>query len=206
MRRLAASLVILLYPVWSHWAIASGHPGLSLPGLAVLVLVALIIRDGRFPRSWTPVLALIAVGLAGAHDLIGDTAVALYVPPVAVPLLLAITFGRTLLPGRTPLVAVFAEQIMGRREPERAMYMRGVTWFWTILCSVLALQAALLAVFADPLTWSWFANGINYLIVAAAFVGEYVVRCLRFGFPDRPQEFWIRLARTDLRRLHQPLE
>lgn len=201
MRRLAASLVILLYPAWSHWVIASGHPGLSLPGLAVLILTALVIRDGHLPRSWPPVLVLIVLGVAGAHDMLSDVSVALYVPPVAVPLFLAIVFGRTLLPGRTPLVALFAEQIMGRREPERAMYMRGVTWFWTLLCSVLALQAALLAVFADPVTWSWFANGINYLIVAAAFAGEYVIRCLRFGIPDKPHEFWTRLVQTDIRRL-----
>lgn len=167
----------------------------------MLILLALVIRDSHFPRSLTPVLVLVALGLAGLHDMLGETALALYVPPVAVPLFLAIVFGRTLLPGRTPLVALFAEQIMGRREPERAMYMRGVTWFWTILCGVLALQAALLAVFADPVTWSWFANGINYLIVAAALVGEYAIRCLRFGVPDKPHEFWTRLVQTDIRRL-----
>lgn len=201
MRRLAASLVILLYPLWSHGVIASGHPGLSLPGLAILIAVALYIRDGRIPRSPVSVLVLAALVVAGAHDLLVDTSVALYVPPIAVPLFLAVVFGRTLLPGRTPLVTLFAEQVMGRHEPERALYMRGVTWFWTILCSALALQAALLAVFADPLTWSWFANGINYLIVAAAFIGEYAFRCLLFGLPDKPQEFWAKLVQTDIRRL-----
>lgn len=201
MRRVAATLIILLYPFWSHLVIAAGRPGLSLPGLAVLVLLALSVRAGRLPRSVPAIGAVVAILAAGILDLSTVTPVALYLPPILIPLSISVVFGRTLLPGRKPLVALFAERVMGRFEPARAAYMRGVTWFWTLVGAGLSLEAALLALFADPVTWSLFANGVNYLIMVAAFGGEYVVRCARFGVPERPGEFWIKLAQTDFRRL-----
>lgn len=200
-RRIGASLIILLYPIWSHFVIAAGHAGFSLPGLAVLVAAALILRDGRLPRSPGPICVVGVILAAGVFDLFSGVPVALYVPPIGIPLFLAWIFGRTLVPGRRPLIRVFAEDVMGRDDPARHRYMRALTWFWTLLLGGLALQAILLALFADVVVWSLFANGINYGIMALAFLGEFVVRCWRFGLPDRPGEFWWRLVQTDFRRL-----
>ncbi len=200
-RRIGASLIILLYPVWSHFVIAAGHAALSLPGLAVLIGLSLIFRDGRVPRSPAAIAVVAIIFAAGLFDLLSGVPVALYAPPIGIPLFLAWVFGRTLLPGRRPLIRVFAEDVMGRHDPVRHGYMRALTWFWTLLLSGLALQALLLALLADPVIWSLFANGINYAIVALAFAGEFIVRCWRFGMPDRPGEFWWRLVQTDFRRL-----
>lgn len=193
--------MILAYPLWSHAVIAGGHGELSLPGLAVLLVTAVAIRDAGLPRSPVLIVVITAILLFGLYDLIVETPIALYAPPILIPLFLAWIFGRTLLPGRKPLVTVFAEQVMGHDEPERAAYMRGLTWFWTLLLAGLALEATLLALLASTVTWSLFANGINYAIVVAAFAGEFALRCLRFGIPERPGEFWIRLVQTDFRRL-----
>lgn len=200
-RRIGASLIILLYPVWSHSVIAAGHAGFSLIGLAVLVALALILRDRRLPRSPAALSVVGVILAAGLLDLFSGLPLALYAPPIAIPLFLAWVFGRTLLPGRRPLIRVFAEDVMERDDPKRHGYMRALTWFWTLLLGGLALQAMLLALFADPVIWSLFANGINYGIVALAFIGEFIVRCWRFGLPDRPGEFWWRLVQTDFRRL-----
>ncbi len=181
--------------------IAAGQSGWSLPGFAVLVALALLVRNGGLPRTPGPFVAITVIAAAGALDLLAATALALYLPPIAIPAFLAWVFGRTLLPGRRPLIQRFAEEVMGRHEPAREGYMRGLTWFWALLLSALALEAALLAVFASPVTWSLFANGINYIIVVAAFAGEFALRCWRFGLPERPGEFWLRLAQTDFRRL-----
>ena len=202
-RRLAASLILLLYPLWSHAVIAAGNAAWSLPGLALLVALALLVRNRALPRSPPLLVLLAAIAGAGAVDLVAAVPLALYLPPIVIPALLAWVFARTLLPGRKPLIVRFAEEVMGRYdpEPELARYMRGLTWFWTLLLAALALQALLLALLASPVTWSLFANGINYLIVVAAFVGEFALRCWRFGVPERPSEFWLRLAQTDFRRL-----
>lgn len=201
MRRIAASLVILVYPLWSHIVIASGQPGWSLPGLAVLIAVALTIRDGALPRSPAAWVVITAFAAAGFLDLYLGTPFALYAPPILIPAFIAWVFGRTLLPGRRPMVQRFAEDVMNRDDPERLGYMRALTWFWTLLLAGLAVQALLLALFASPVTWSLFANGINYGIVVLAFIGEFLVRCARYGIRDQPGEFWIRLLQTDFRRL-----
>jgi uncharacterized membrane protein len=201
MRRIAASLVILAYPLWSHAVIAGGYAGWSLPGLAVLCVLALTLRDGRLPRSPAALGVIAAIAGAGLLDLYLGTPFALYAPPILIPAFIAWVFGRTLLPGRRCMVQRFAEDVMNRDDPERHGYMRGLTWFWTLLLAGLALQALLLALFASPVIWSLFANGINYAIVVLAFIGEFLVRCVRFGIRDQPGEFWVRLLQTDFRRL-----
>jgi len=201
MRRLAAVIPLLAYPAWSHVAISFGHADWSLPGLVVLVVCALVIRAPRRPFSRGSALFLLALAATAAWDLATPTPVAVYLPPILIPASLAWLFGRTLRPGHTALITRFAQQIMNEDTAAVARYTRGVTWYWTLLFVALALEAAVLAIHATADTWSLFANGINYALIAAGFLVELIVRRLRFGRQHNLREFFARLVQTDLRRL-----
>src|ERR1044072_7306489 len=125
--------------------------------------------------------------LAVAHGSSSKLTLALYLPPVLVPALLAWIFGRTLRPGRTPLI----EQVIlilhaQNSAPEDAalVYARRLTLAWTLLFVGLAATNLLLALFAEPQQWSLFANLIAYLIVVAFFAVEHAYR--RRRFPHQP--------------------
>lgn len=201
MRPEIAALPVLLYPGWSHLCVAYDVPGYSAPGLAVLLACAIGLRSlDRRPR----ITSLLGVGLVAAvavSDLVTAIPLALYLPPILVPATLAWLFGCSLLPGRTALITQFAVTVMGHDAPEIARYTRGVTIYWTFVFVALALQALLLAAYGSWLQWSFFTNGINYLIVVVAFLGELLVRRLRFGRITPIRDFLSQLVRTDFRRL-----
>ena len=166
-------LGILGYPLICHLAATSGHPGLALVWLGLLPMAAATAAGALGWRSAVAGLACLA--LAGFSGAALEDAV-LRIPPIAIPLGLALVFGQTLLPGRTPLVNRIGEQFRGPLPTRVAGYGRGLTRFWTWIFVALALEALLLAVFANAFWWSAFTNFINYAIIAAVFVGEYAVR------------------------------
>jgi uncharacterized membrane protein len=104
----------------------------------------------------------------------------LYLPPIAVNLGLCWLFGRTLVRGRTPLIARFAEIEQGTLTDELAAHARTVTWLWTLLFAAAALTSLLLALSGQRDAWSLFTNLVNYLLVAALFLGELAYRRVRW--------------------------
>src|SRR5690606_6656352 len=131
----------------------------------------------------------------------GHAPLPLLLVPVAFIGLVAWMFGRTLRPGRLPLitrlVTILYDTPVECLEPEVLRYARGVTLGWTLLLLVLGAVNLLLAMIATPdglmaqlglqppvaitrTQWSWFANLFNYGIIAAFFVSEFQLRKLRF--------------------------
>ena len=104
----------------------------------------------------------------------------LYLPPILINLALAWVFGRTLLKGRVPLISRFALMEQEALSPEVAAYTRTLTWIWTALFVVAAAISLALALSGRHDAWSLFTNLINYLLVGALFLGEFVYRRLRF--------------------------
>jgi len=101
--------------------------------------------------------------------------------PLAVNLALCVLFGRTLAPGREPMIARFARLERGAAlPPDLARYTRRLTVAWTGFFALMAAVSASLAAWGSVTAWSLFTNVINYLLVAAFFVGEYVYRRLRY--------------------------
>lgn len=166
----------MLYGALVHYGVLTGRfvPALALM-LGVLVWGALgRLRCGLGPWSLLPSLVA-AVLLFGA--LRADTLVAVFfVPPLVVPLGLAVLFGRTLLPGATPLITQISQVMKGELDARALRYTRRVTQAWMLFFLALALEAALLARFTAPATWSLFANGLNYVFVAAFFGIEFLIR------------------------------
>jgi uncharacterized membrane protein len=91
-------------------------------------------------------------------------------------LLLAVTFGRTLLGESEPLCTRFARIIHGPLQPDVVQYTRKVTLAWTLFFATLfALSCALY--FAGLVTaWSFLANIASPLLVGTMFVVEYFIR------------------------------
>lgn len=201
MRRQIAVLPVLLYPAWSHLCVAYEIPAYSVPGLVVLLACAIALRGLQHPPSSATLLGLAGIAAVAGWDIATPTPLAVYMPPIVVPAALAWVFGRTLLPGRTALITHFAINVMGDDMPGTARYTRGVTFYWTLIFVLLALEALLLGVYASWPVWSLFTNCINYLVVVCAFVAEFALRRVRFGRSKRLGEFLLHLVRTDFRQL-----
>jgi uncharacterized membrane protein len=163
--------LLLAYPPTVHFA----RPAASLALLAALTAFILASLLVHHPLRWAlpPMAALISLGASPAHGL-------LYVPPVAINLALCWLFGRTLVKGRTPLIARFAMIEQGTLTLELERYTRTLTWIWTLLFAAAAATSAALAVSGSRDAWSLFTNLWNYVAVGILFVGEYAYRRVRW--------------------------
>ena len=209
-------LLVLAYPLLAHMAGARHDPALAAIALADLSLIVLLqpLLQRRI-GAWL-LLALILAGLfalAQSHYAM----LPLLLVPMAIISLVAWTFGRTLRPGRIPLitqiVAALDAMPPGALAPELRSYTRNLTAAWAVLLGTLALVNLVLAMLAVPngvlaslgitppwpvseTQWSWFANILDYGIVGGFFVGEYLVRKRRFpGRYHSLLDFLQRLAR-----------
>ena len=215
-----AWIIVLLtvsVPLLSHLAAMLDSRWLRVLCLVALVSVPLVARlrrgEARACGVWVAaVLGCLILGLAGAANVL------LLLLPVAVNLLLAWAFGRTLRAGRTPLIAQFAALIRGLEQPlDEAVrvYARRLTLVWTLLLSALALwnlglaavmrpggllsSAGIEVGFAvTPRIWSEFANLYDYALIAVFIAAEFLWRLRRF--PEyrlrSPAAYARRLARV----------
>lgn len=106
----------------------------------------------------------------------GDAVNLIFLPPVLINLALLVLFGKTLLPGTTPLVARVAALWRGSLDEAVFRYTRRVTIAWTVFFAIMALESTALALFAPINLWSLFTNFLNYLMVLAFFIVEYHLR------------------------------
>lgn len=187
--------LLLVYPVLATAGAITQRQLLSLTAFAVLLGLLLwpALRRGQ-PGAW--LLWLGALGLMAALAAVGLAALALDGVPVALNLLVAWLFGRTLRRGRQPLIAQFIEAIEGAprlAEPGLARYARRLTVFWTGLLVAQALLLGVLLVCQVPggilAQWAvaspwpvpqvWAQSYVHvgaYLLLGVAFVLEYGFR------------------------------
>jgi uncharacterized membrane protein len=205
-------LVGISYPAVAHVAALTQRPALiaaSIGLLVVLVLLPALSRGRAF--AW------IAIALAGCGLYVtvaaGKGLALLLLPPVLLNGIMAWLFGRTLRPGRMPLIERAARTMRGPGaviSPEVVAYARGVTQVWSGLFIALAVVDLVLAALASPggllLTaglqppvtvpvsaWSMFANVLSYVLIAALFAVEFAVRGRRF--PNQPYRGFLDFAR-----------
>lgn len=164
-----------------------------------LALHALILAEPARPFAaavvWVMAIAAAlalarGVGLAEAAAVVGPMTVAWYLsagtpytvflPSIAWNLLLLWFFGRTLVPGREPLVTAIARLIRGSLAAELERYSRRVTWAWCVFFAAMAATSCVLAELAPLAVWSFFANVLELPLVALMFVAEYAYRRRRF--------------------------
>jgi uncharacterized membrane protein len=165
-------VLFVAYPATAHFA----RPATAVALLATLVAYIAASLLVRHPARWLIPIACSTLFFSG----LPDRPWLLYVPPVAINLALCWLFGRTLARGRVPLISRFALMEQGVLSDELAAYARRVTWLWTLLFAGAAAASAALALSGNRDAWSLFTNLVNYLLVAALFLGEFVYRRLRF--------------------------
>lgn len=163
------------YAATVHLGVLGDYPQAGL--IALAALAAWLLRPGlrvHHPGAWLALALIITVTAAGLAA--GRALTVLYLPPVLVTLLLLMVFAATLLPGRTPLITAVALHMGETDTPAVRRYTRRVTWGWSLLFAALAAQNTALALWASPAVWSLFANILNYVIVAVAFLVEFRLR------------------------------
>ena len=185
-RWLGIAAVAIGYPLLAHYTNESAHTGNlgALVAIAPVVLIALVLAL-RSPRRFTMlgVLVLLCIALwVGWSALEHHFGLVYWLQHVGIQLILFMTFGRTLIAGRQPLCARFAEAVHPLVTPQHENYARQVTVAWTLFFAMMALASTLLFFLAPLATWSVFANFLTLPLVALMFIAEYWVR--RWVLPE----------------------
>jgi uncharacterized membrane protein len=164
----------------AHYAIVHAHTPtlgalLSLLPLAGLSLVAA--RRAKHAASIVLLLGLAAVALWLGWGMLERHFTNLFFAEHAgMNLLLAVTFGRTLVGHREPLCTRFARIIHGTLAPEVVRYTRRVTLAWTIFFASLFTLSCLLFAGDFVAAWSFLANIASPILIGTMFVVEYAIR------------------------------
>lgn len=172
----AERLFGLTYPLVVHLCILAGAISFAVYWLATL-LAYLALKEfikHRELRWWMIALASCAAALLWSAAVVPETVI--YLPPVLINLALLLVFGRTLLPGQTPLITRLALLMDQNLSAAASHYTRSVTWVWAVYFLLMTISAIILAVVAPVEIWSAFANFLQYLMVPLLFVAEFQVR------------------------------
>jgi uncharacterized membrane protein len=175
--------LIAVYPALVHASVIFAMPDLQV--LAVVFFLLGIFWTALVRgRSWLVFSMLTsAILLLGYFKL---TLYLLYLTPILIPLALLIFFGRTLFAGRTPLITAISDAARGPLTPALQKYTRLLTQLWCVIFLILILWSIILACLQRPELWSWFTNVINYGLVGAFFVIEFMVRKKLFPEHNHP--------------------
>lgn len=195
--------LLLLYPLLVDIAVATGRPVYAFAAMCLLAAMTLPGYRARL-GAWVWVLTAGWIALSYAICFRGDGIYLLYLPPVLISLVLMLFFGRTLRAGSEPLVTRISRAMRGGVLPDAvSRYTRKVTIMWVMLFGLLALESALLAVFAPPRIWSLFTNFLDYLIIAVVMIGEYLYHTRHYpnGKHNSFLDFASDLVRIDYRRI-----
>jgi uncharacterized membrane protein len=133
----------------------------------------------RTRSRWLVLLVAVALAVAAALNidaLAQHVAVLWFIQHAGVHALLAIVFGRTLLPGRVPLATRIARAVLPSMPPEVVRYSRGVTVAWTVYFIAMTVLSVLLFFGASTAAWSAFATLVSGPLVAVMFVLEFALR------------------------------
>ena len=185
LRWAAIASALIAYPFLVYYtshADASSRAGQlgALLSIAPVVLIALICAwRSRARVLMLSAVALLCAGLWLAWPLlVQHYNVVYWLQHAGMQLLLLAVFGRTLLPGVTPLCTRYARAVHAPHilSPQHERYARHVTVAWTLFFAVMAAVSSMLFFLAPLDVWSIFANFMTLPLVILMFVAEYVVR------------------------------
>ncbi len=175
------------YDVLNHLAVVSGPRFNSVFIAALLASAAALVWAG-FRRGVAVGMAVLAAA-AGAGWWMASSGWALRLAPLLPQLAMCIgvawLFGRTLLPGREPLITRVARTVHGELPPEIVRYTRNVTLAWAVFMAGMAITSVVLFALAPAAVWSVFANLLFLPLLGLMFLAEYTYRVLRYSwFPQ----------------------
>ena len=165
-----ASHWLMLYAADRPWAVAALLGPLLLAGLGW----ALRQRDRRLLASLACAVALLAALVARGG--VGDVNRLYLLQHAGIHFALFASFAATLRPGRLSLIGVLAQRVHGHLTPAMAGYTRRVTLLWSGYFLAMTLASVIVYFACAWSTWSLLANLLTPLLIAALFVGEYLLR------------------------------
>ncbi len=125
----------------------------------------------------------------------------IYLPPILIISLILYPFIRSVLPGQTPLISRFYQLTEDGHEPDKMRYTARLTWFWIVFIILLLINTLALTLFAPLELWSLFTNFINYLLLLAMLILEWLFRMFWFKEWVSPIHFAGQLLSIDQREL-----
>lgn len=175
--------LFFLYPVLAHLATLLHSEWLAWAALTVFFAVPLLPALMQLnKKAW--LLLTIVMTILTLCAMSGIERYVMYLPPVLIPLSVLVLFARSLRSGQVPIVTRVATQLRGTLPVELQHYTRVVTQCWVVLLMGLALSSLLLALYATPEFWSLMTNVVQYLVLAAVFLFEYLFRRWYFRHLD----------------------
>jgi len=168
---LALSALALAYPFAVYYG--SGHlsPRWFAAFLAALWLVRLLTRAPGL-RTWP--LALAALGFCALLAVFDQPALLHWYPVLINAGLLAV-FACSLAHGM-PIIERLARLVEPDLPPPAVRYTRTVTKVWALFFLANGLTAAALTLWASRECWLLYNGLIAYVLMAALFAGEWLVR------------------------------
>jgi uncharacterized membrane protein len=148
---------ILLSSIWIS-TVTRNRDDLSVKMIGVLALLASLIAYGL----WLNPLLFI------------------YIPAIGINLLLLTLFLGSLMPGHEPIITRIARIIKGELDTELSTYTRRITLAWALFFTALSIESIVVTIYAATDIKVLFVNIINYILVAAFFMAEYIYRKFRF--------------------------
>ncbi len=178
-------LLVISYPVLVHLSVLFGWPVLQAIALTCLTAGFSLggLKQGN-PYLWCLVIFVCITTIS--LSLLDVSIYLLYIPPVAIPLLLFCVFSFTLLPGKEPIVTAIGEASRGPLSKEMRSYTKIVTWMWSVIFLILITLGVALPLTGNQLLWSWTTSVWNYAVVGLIFLGEFIYRIWRFPDHDHP--------------------
>ena len=176
----AVALLLIAYAGLSHYS--NSNP--EAKGLATMLAIApMLILGGLMVWRWNGAILAVLLGavvLLALHHywslLIDEFSIVYLIQQAGFHVLMAWTFGRTLLKGRMPLCTEFADKIHGPLTPLELTYSRSVTVAWTLFFVANLAVTFVLFSFAPLRIWSFFVNFVSLPLVLLMFVVEFAVR------------------------------
>jgi uncharacterized membrane protein len=151
---------------------------LDRPRLAVLALFIICVLNLVMNRLigggkgglylWLVLAGLAGFAVVGAFNGAKSLEQVILLPPVIVNGGLVYLFGRTILPGREPLISAFRRLTGAEMTPETRSYTRQLTVCWVGLFAASLSASILLALYGSPAAWSWVVN-LGFPVAALAF-------------------------------------
>jgi uncharacterized membrane protein len=172
-------VLVVAYASLSHYCNAHGvrdmGAALALAPLTLLILVVVW-------RSWSTLAAVVATAgwglvLFSVWPIMARNFSLFYlIQESSVYAILGLTFANSLRRNKIALCTQLADKVHGPLSPQEVAYTRRVTAAWSVFFFTVATVSVALYVGAPLRIWSIYINFCVMPLVAAMFIGEYVVR------------------------------
>lgn len=186
-----SALFILASPWVLYWTLSQQQVGLAaalLIGWIVVRTIPLLLaarREQRIAALQLPAIALVFAILGW----VSDNGTWLLVLPSATQGSFGAAFLRSL--SGTPLIEHFARMVKPELGAGELAHCRQWTAIWGVYLLALAALGLVFARWASLAVWTVYVGVVSYVLVAALFAIEYVIRKIRFRDYGRNPLDWL---------------